>query len=59
MPNLTSVNVEHCEVSLSEQRRAASFDLTTRLQHSGHACLLLAGIKSGLLLTSIDSEHTT
>ena len=26
------------------------------LQHTGNACLQLAGIKSGLLLTSVDSE---
>ena len=28
------------------------------LQHTGHACLHLAGVRSRLLLMSIDSEHT-
>ena len=60
-----SVKVEHCGASLSEQCRAASFwanqELTSyinRTQHTGNACMQLAGIKSGLLLTSTDSKHT-
>ena len=31
---------------------------STRLQHTGHVCLQLAGVKSKLLLTSIGSGHT-
>ena len=31
--------------------------LITRLQHTGYACLSLAGVKSRLLLTSTDSKH--
>ena len=56
----TSVNVEHRGASLSKQSRAASvgYSLIARLQHTGHPYLQLAGVKSRLLLTSIDSEHT-
>lgn len=53
--NPASVYVDHCGVSLSEQRKAALFGqlrLTHWLEHTGHACLQLAGIKSGHLLTS-------
>ena len=42
-----------------EQRHLADFtSLITRLQHTGHACLQLVGIKSRLLLTSVGSEHS-
>ena len=52
---IASVYVDHCGVNLSEQRKAALFGqlrLTHWLEHTGHACLQLAGIKSGHLLTS-------
>ena len=39
---------------LSEQ----NISFITRLQHTGHACLQLVGVTSGLRLTSIDSGHT-
>ena len=59
----TSVNVEHCGASLSEQSTAAFFanQKTSPVLipgYTGHACLQIAGVKSRLLLTSIGSEHT-
>ena len=57
------VNSEDCGASLSKQRRSSIVwpqsvtSYITKLQYTGHACLQLAGVKSGHLLTSIGSKH--
>ena len=38
-------------------RKSPVFNIT-RLQHTGHTCLQIAGVKCRLLLTFIDSERT-